>query len=85
MQIAQVHHTRAMRAAGANIYSASNLHPRLHVVIPELVCQIQAKRRKTQRDKECKTMVKKEDMLLSSEEGNTLKFRAGYFFIIKIS
>jgi hypothetical protein len=61
MQIAQVHHTRAMRAAGANIYSASNLHPRLHVVIPELVRQIQAKRRETRRDKECKTMVKNED------------------------
>jgi hypothetical protein len=50
MQIAQVHHTRAMRAAGANIYSASNLHPRLHVVIPELVRQIQAKRRETRRE-----------------------------------
>jgi hypothetical protein len=50
-----------MRAAGANIYSASNLHPRLHVVIPELVRQIQAKRRETRRDKECKTMVKNED------------------------
>ena len=49
LQKAEKHVTRALRKAGLNVTSTSQLAPKYHVVVAEFVRQIQSKRRAAQK------------------------------------